>query len=1209
MRRLRLLSRSASCAIKLVLFLTAHRVVAQEAVIRGVVSSASGRVIPNATIIVTMAPLLEVRRTATDSVGSYRVTFENPSGDYVVYAVAPGFRAARRRVTGNQVIIAVDLSLAPDVTELPVVRSVIRPRPLPEFGQLHDPTTAAEYPNGLASAIGAERAGDLSAVASTVPGISLTPDGRPVAFGLVGQMSTTFNGLSLATTQLPPDLRAYVTVTTSPYDATVGGFGAGRINVEMAQGGRVYTTFGRVTAAGPTAGSANSVGSPVRGSPMRVNLSGSADGPIGPHDTWFNGGAQYSRRWTQDATDANASAMERFGLSPDSLARLDAIAARLSIPGWSTAVRSGYLNEQFRGVLRVDHYADPATYRKLWKNAFSITAIGNFDKTDLPGNGVTAKPSYGGSHSQSVGQLFASWIHLGTNVTSELYASAADTRRASRPYVTAPTAAVDIASSQTDTSAGIQRTILLGGWPLRDDIHVIASELVEMLHFQLGDSHDIKLYGRSSLESASGQSMSNENGLFTFRSLADFDASRPATFQRSVGGDRRSSSVWRGSAAVTDLWRPTRSVQFFPGIRFDGVRALRIPDNDRALAGLGLQALGRPSFVSVSPRLGFSWTYAPSRELTTGSGSIGRIYLPPLGSLSGGFGAFRNELGATSLLDVRSGGGNAQVPRRLACYGPAVPSPDWAAYDDGARAPDQCADGAPAQFVDAGPSLVVFSPAYRSPVSWRGNLQWGGVTKSIRYAFNAVIAENRNQIGVRDLNFAGVPAFALSSEANRPVFVPVSSIDARNGAVSPAAGRRDPTLGQAREVVSDLRSTARQITVTLEPVFRRSVLRADYTLGTLRADGRGFDGTTFASPTLIESARSSYDVRHRITIGAGRELWRGLGGTVLWSFQSGMPFTPLVGSDINGDRLANDRAFVFGPGRGDPAVDQAITRLIRTAPPTARRCLEQQRGRVAEANSCEGPWTAMMDASVRTSRIHLLDDREATISIDFSNVLAGFDELFHGAGGLHGWGTTALPDAVLYQVRAFDPQARAFSYAVNPRFGATNPRETGLWNPFRLTVSVQLELGRPRRHSNFDRFLAVDATKQDLRVASIDTLASRLGDEITDGYVMLLRQRDSLLLTASQVRALDSMHAAYRGRAQALWREAASYILEQRANPDFRGIDRRLDEDADTNWALQRAEVPRMLAVLSPAQGDLARSMLRFVIESDKIRPARFRNF
>ena len=947
--------------------MTGRHVAAQEATIRGTVSSDSGRFIPNATVIVTMAPSLEVRRTATDSGGRYSVRFENASGDYLVYAVAAGFRAARRRVTQSQGIITVDLRLAPDVTELPVMRSVVRPRPLPELGALHDPTSATEFPNGLASAVGAERSGDLNVLASTVPGITLTADGRPVAFGLAGQLATTFNGLSLATTQLPPDLRANVTVTTSPYDATVGGFGAGRVNVEMAQGLRVYSTFGRITVAGPTNGSVNNLVSPVHGSAMSVNLSGTADGPIGAHDTWFNGGAQFSRQWAPDASAAvNANALERFGLSPDSLARLDAIAGQLSIPGQSTRVPSGFVTEQFRGVLRLDHYADPALYHKLWSNAFSFTAIGNVAKTDVPGNGITAKRSYGGTRSQSAGQLFGSWVHMGAHITSELYASGADTRGSSRPYVAAPAAAIDIASSDAKDNADIQRTVFLGGWPLRNDNHVVNSEAVETLHFQLGESHDIKLYGRSSVESASGQSASNGNGLFTYHSLSDFESNRPATYQRTVGGEKGSGSLWRSSAAVTDLWRLSPSVQLFPGLRVDGVRTLRVPGEDaNALAAVGLQPAKGPTFATVSPRLGFNWTFAPTREIATGSGAMGRIYLPPRGSLSGGIGGFRSELGAASLLEILSGGG-PRPQRRLACYGPS-PLPDWAGFNGGsATAPDQCANGATAPFVDAGPILVVFNPTYRSPVSWRGNLQWAGATKSIHYALNAVLSYNRDQTGIRDLNFIGVPAFTLANEANRPVFVPASSIDPSNGTVSPAEGRKDPTLDQVREVVSDLRSTARQVTVTVEPVFRNAILRADYTLSRIRAEERGFDGTTFGSPDLVESARSPYDVRHRITISAGHQFSGGIGGTVLWRVQSGIPYSPIVSSDINGDRLANDRAFIFAPGGAQSTLGQGMTNLLGTAPSTARRCLVLELGRIAGANSLRrSPWTSGMDGSLR----------------------------------------------------------------------------------------------------------------------------------------------------------------------------------------------------------------------------------------------------
>jgi hypothetical protein len=412
------------------------------------------------------------------------------------------------------------------------------------------------------------------------------------------------------------------------------------------------------------------------------------------------------------------------------------------------------------------------------------------------------------------------------------------------------------------------------------------------------------------------------------------------------------------------------------------------------------------------------------------------------------------------------------------------------------------------------------------------------------------------------------------------------------------------------ERISDLRSVAKQVTVSVEPILRRAILRADYTVSDVSATVRGFDGYTFGSPETLETARSSFDVRHRATISLGKQLPYGFGATILWRLQSGVPYTPIVGTDINGDGLTNDRAFVFDPARvPDTAFAHQLRSLYDSRSAQARHCLERQLGRPAATNDCEGPWTSVVNAALRSSTVHLFDEREAVVSLDFSNVLAGLDQLIHGSQRQRGWGNSLRPDPVLFNVRGFDAQTRSFFYAANAQFGSTNPRDAGFGSAFRATLSVRVELGRPRMHSDFERFLAMDPLRQNFTPAPVDTLASRLAGDVSDAYLAILQRRDSLLLTATQVRALDSLHARYREKSLALWQRVAEFIHLNRERPDYREINRQVDAATESNWALQRKDIPLILGPLSPAQTELARSLIRFLIESEKTPPPRFREF
>jgi hypothetical protein len=96
----------------------------------------------------------------------------------------------------------------------------------------------------------------------------------------------------------------------------------------------------------------------------------------------------------------------------------------------------------------------------------------------------------------------------------------------------------------------------------------------------------------------------------------------------------------------------------------------------------------------------------------------------------------------------------------------------------------------------------------------------------------------------------------------------------------------------------------------------------------------------------------------------GRRVVIALG--LVANLTSGTSFTPLVGGDVNGDGLANDRAFFFDPrSAADPVVAQGMDRVLAAAPSGVRRCLRAQAGRVADHNSCRTRWSHSLDLNAR----------------------------------------------------------------------------------------------------------------------------------------------------------------------------------------------------------------------------------------------------
>jgi carboxypeptidase family protein len=86
-------------------------------VIRGRVTTDSGKPLANVAVIATMAPDRTFQQSLTDSSGAFEIRFAAGTGDYLVYAGPVGYRAFRRRVTippaNNTLVVDIRLTSEP----------------------------------------------------------------------------------------------------------------------------------------------------------------------------------------------------------------------------------------------------------------------------------------------------------------------------------------------------------------------------------------------------------------------------------------------------------------------------------------------------------------------------------------------------------------------------------------------------------------------------------------------------------------------------------------------------------------------------------------------------------------------------------------------------------------------------------------------------------------------------------------------------------------------------------------------------------------------------------------------------------------------------------------------------------------------------------------------------------------------------------------
>src|SRR2546430_1802461 len=282
-------------------------------------------------------------------------------------------------------------------------------------------------------------------------------------------------------------------------------------------------------------------------------------------------------------------------------------------------------------------------------------------------------------------------------------------------------------------------------------------------------------------------------------------------------------------------------------------------------------------------------------------------------------------------------------------------------------------------------------------------------------------ARGVSQYGFRDLNLVTTPRFTLPDEAGRPVYVPVDSIVPTTGAVSSVGSRIHPEFGDVLLVGSDLQSDTKQLILSFTGAMRWGAsFRLGYTFTRARdqssysccSASAGFAApTTAGDPNVREWGTSGLERRHALVGTVTLPVTRGLEVSAIGNVMSGAPFTPIVGSDINGDGAKNDRAFIFNPAlTADTAIANGIQALLAAAPSPIRSCLRRQLGGIAARNSCTGPWQASLDLQVNWRPEWFGFDRRLTMSLLTVNLLGGLHEWRHGRAQLRGWGYAPPPD-------------------------------------------------------------------------------------------------------------------------------------------------------------------------------------------------------
>lgn len=1184
-------------------------------VIRGRVIAVDSTPLPNAIVTATDTVAKTTVRARSDSTGAFRLSFENGRGTYAVSVTMLGYAPQHRSVSrrADNTLPLVDFTMSPVATTLGATRTVAQ-RPRAARSDVNGDysiggaTNYASLSNGLTGDV----TGDPTSMLATLPGIMVTPSetGLPTvsAFGVGSdQNGLVLNGMGFGA--LVPRDGFRLALISSSYDPSHGGYAGVQLSLRMFSGNNTISRSLHGTLDAPSLQWTSPVSSNLGTRYGQQVVSGLASGPIERDRVFYSTSFQWTRRASAltSLASADPSSLAALNVSADSVQRLLGQLAPFDIPIRTSGVPSQRQNVEGRVAARIDWEPNlqPSPPGVFFVNNSTIDdyyleAGGTYRTNDGTLVGPLSLPSFGTQQTHRDGwmQLSAD-KYLPKNILNETTVSLNGGDDHSDTYLDEPAARVLVASPRDDGTSAISTVQVGGSSNPRAESRTWSSELRNQTTWNSWNRRHTFSITFDGTEDGYSLRQDAGFGTFLFNSLADFANGAPASYLRTLNGLSTSGHGFSGAIGIGETYDPAPrgmtppgkpqpsvpTVQY--GVRIEtnhfGVR----PAYNAAIDTLfGLRTDHVPNAVRVTPMLGFAWPIFPEFHLPTGL-NLGRR-----GEISGGVREYRGTLSTRTIDAYTRQTGLPDAIQQLYCVGAATPAPDWSAYAASLGAiPTECVPGTESTpLAQTAPNVALFAPDYDFYDSWRPTLSFSYIlSRRLRLELSGTEAYNRDVPGSFDVNFDGTPRFTLADEGGRPVYVSPSSIVAATGTPAWTDSRRSTRFAHVTEARSDLHSETRTFGGTLNFQPFAVTINSGLTYGSIgytytdaRDQFRGFGGSTAGDPTVLTWGRSAVP-RHTITAQITKVVRQWGTAGLQARIQSGVPFTPIVAGDINGDGYVNDRAFVFDPAAAANAtVASAMSDLLADAPPSARRCLRAQLGSVAARNSCVGPWSMpMLNLQVTPDPYRFGFKNRGSIQLLLTNVLSGIDQALHGSNHLHGWGQYAFPDPTLLTVRGFDPATQRYTYAVNPLFGSTAQFRNIFRAPFRITLDVRLNIEPDRETQYLESLLRVGKSAG-------DTLTEQeIKQRIARGFNPLnafIVSKDSLHLSTAQVDSIKAISQRYATVRDSIVTVLARYLLARRGNYGGEEVRQHWHSAGIASYAAYVKEARSAIGVLTPEQ-------------------------
>ena len=654
----------------------------------------------------------------------------------------------------------------------------------------------------------------------------------------------------------------------------------------------------------------------------------------------------------------------------------------------------------------------------------------------IPDRELSVLESRGNQFSRENQFLASLKSSLGGSGTNDMRFSYTNRILKNEPNTRLPRGWVTVASTLPDGRTGTPQILQFGGQRTSPELQTEQSfQFVNITRFERGN-FSYTLGTDNSLQNLSMFVSIETDGLFQFPSLAALEARRPSSFARLVPlqnlEPRMRQNVFDGGAFAQVEYRPRESMTVAGGLRYDVTAFLTGATlNQAALSALGKRTDRKPLSQQLQPRGQFTW-------------NIGNRGTDLVRIGSGLFTAAPHYMAHINhLLNDGSQLGDVLLT------GSAAPTPDFAAYrQDFANTP-----GIPQGSSTRPAYLNLFADDYRVPQTWKSDISFQRRFLDGRLSLGVTgqYADTRNNYRYYDLNLPATPAFRLSNENNRPVFVPPSVITnpAQAGVAGRVAARPFPQFQRVLEFRSD--ASLIQKALILEgnlALGRGANLGGSFTFNSTR-DNNSFNcciaiTSVFTpvqgDPRDLAWGPSANDFRHKLVlfgslpeVFGGKLSFRAIG-------QSGNPWSATVAQDINYDDVGvggsfanqNDLAFIFDPSAPglDPALAAGMNTLLNNQGNRARKYLRGNLGRIAGRNAIRNPFVTQVDLRY-AQRLPTIRGQSAEFTVDVFNALSWLNSTWAGGG----FRVVPGGNQTLLRVTGFDAATNNYRYAVNPTFG------------------------------------------------------------------------------------------------------------------------------------------------------------------------------